>query len=105
MKGYDELLEQLEEEENSFLESQGMDFDRYNEFAANYVPPVTDDQPDSLEPDIPDSEFDGTDKSDEQNDSETPFEPEVPQFDWAKIPKELWPQIQQLTGAQPPSQW
>ena len=41
MKGYDEFLEELEAEENEFLEYEiGMDFEVYNECTENYVPPV-----------------------------------------------------------------
>ena len=52
MKGYDEFLEELEEEENIFLENLGMDFDDYNDnFVPNYVPSVTENQPDDFDPD------------------------------------------------------
>ena len=88
MAGYDKFLEQLEEEEDIFLEDIGMDFDDYNtNFVPNYEPPETQNLPDTTEPDGPDYQ-----------------EPDVPKFDWANIPKELWPVIQNLTGAEPPSQ-
>ncbi len=38
---YDTLLEQLRLEEDEFLQTLGMDFDKYNEFAASYVPQLS----------------------------------------------------------------
>lgn len=38
-EGYYELLEQLREEEDRFLQALGMDFDEYNRFAGTYEPP------------------------------------------------------------------
>jgi len=91
-EGYEEYLEELSEEENEFLEELGMDFDGYNEFAVGYIP-----KSGASDPFLPDTD--------------DPFKPErvYPEpddfkFDWANIPKELWPIITQLTGEEPPAQ-
>lgn len=40
LEGYDDYVQQLMAEENKFLEGLGMDFDKYNDFAAGYTPEV-----------------------------------------------------------------
>jgi hypothetical protein len=96
MDGFDEYVEQLTAEENDFLEGLGVNFDAYNEFAATYVPPQTENQPETFDPDNPD-EF-------------PPSEPDPAtetggwKPDWKTIPKELWPIIESLTGEKAPSQ-
>ncbi|MBC8377686.1 MAG: prepilin-type N-terminal cleavage/methylation domain-containing protein [Planctomycetes bacterium] len=98
---YEEFAEQLQEEENEFLEELGMDFDEYNDFASTYSP-STAENPETEDPDI-----EGPDIEDPEIEDPV-FEPdeELPdtQWDWDNIPKELWPLIEQLTGAKPPSQ-
>lgn len=39
--GYDTFIEELREKENDFLERLGVDFDKYNTFARDYVPRVS----------------------------------------------------------------
>ena len=48
MEGWDEFISQLEDEENEFLEKLGIDFDKYNIFAASYVVP---EEEEPIEPD------------------------------------------------------
>lgn len=96
--GYDEYVAQLEAEENEFLTKLGMDFDKYNEFAQNYVPPESDSSPDFEDPTDPADPSDPTDP-----DPMDPAEEAPPQFDWDKIDPSLWPLIEKLTGAKPPS--
>ena len=106
-EGYEEYLEKLSEEENKFLEELGMDFDGYNGFAASYVPRAGAEDP--LLPDA-DDPFDSTpDTDDPFEESPDPKKPDTQpsngsKFDWANIPKELWPIITQLTGEKPPAQ-
>jgi len=101
--GYEEFVETLKDEENRFLEDLGMDFDGYNEFAANYVPQSTfTDDPFSTDADTDtgleglDSEGDpGTqNRSDNQN-------PTNDELDWNNIPREFWDLFKQL-GFNPP---
>jgi len=106
-EGYEEYLEKLSEEENIFLEELGMDFDGYNKFATDYVPKAGTEDPSLPESDDP---FDPT------TDTDDPFDESLDQkepdtrpsngfkFDWANIPKELWPIITQITGEEPPAQ-
>lgn len=93
MDGYEAYVEQLREEEDEFLQDLGMNFAAYNEFAENYVPPETETQPEAADPDNPDLQ-----------DPEVEPEQEIPTFDWPNIPRELWPLIEQMTGAKAPSQ-
>lgn len=96
-EGYEEYLEKLSEEENKFLEELGMDFDGYNEFAASYIPKAGASDPFSPDADDP------TDPSPDPSEPDTPPSDDF-KFDWANIPKELWPIIYQLTGEEPPAQ-
>ena len=106
-EGYEEYLEDLNRGENKFLEEQGMDFNRYNEFAADYVPKAGTEDP--LLPDA-DDPFDSTPDTDDPFDESPDLkEPDTQpsnsfKFDWANIPRELWPIITQLTGEEPPAQ-
>jgi type II secretory pathway pseudopilin PulG len=75
--GFDKYVEQLQKEEDIFLENLGMNFDAYNEFAKNFVPPATENQPDNVDPDSPDK-----DTTDPANN--------LPPIDWEKIPKQWW---------------
>ncbi|MHC4771515.1 MAG: type IV pilus modification PilV family protein [Planctomycetota bacterium] len=106
-EGYEEYLEDLSRGENKFLEEQGMDFNRYNEFAADYVPKAGTEDP--LLPDA-DDPFDSTPDTDDPFDEPPDLkEPETRpsngyKFDWANIPRDLWPIITQLTGEEPPAQ-
>ncbi|MHC5173006.1 MAG: type IV pilus modification PilV family protein [Planctomycetota bacterium] len=106
-EGYEEYLEDLNRGENKFLEEQGMDFTGYNEFAADYVPKAGTEDP--LLPDADDL-FDTTPDTDDPFDESPDLkEPETRpsngyKFDWANIPRELWPIITQLTGEEPPAQ-
>lgn len=121
MRGYDDYVEQLAEEENDFLEDLGMDFDAYNDFAATYVPPAPQNQSDSS--DLPDSESPDEytpDEPETRNDPEStnnsegpdgnkpskkqqPSQSGDPSVDWDKIPKEFWP-ILKAVGLEPPAQ-
>jgi type II secretory pathway pseudopilin PulG len=75
-EGYEEYLEKLSAEENKFLEELGMDFDRYNEFAAVYVPKTGAEDP--LLPDA-DDPFDPTpDTDDPFDESPDTTEPGTP---------------------------
>jgi hypothetical protein len=106
-EGYEEYLEDLNRGENKFLEEQGMDFNRYNEFAADYVPKAGTEDPLLPEADDP---FDSTPDTDDPFDESPDLkEPETRpsngyKFDWANIPRDLWPIITQLTGEEPPAQ-
>ncbi|MFZ9033211.1 MAG: type IV pilus modification PilV family protein [Anaerohalosphaeraceae bacterium] len=106
-EGYEEYLEDLNRGENKFLEEQGMDFNRYNEFAADYVPKAGTEDPLLPEADDP---FDSTPDTDDPFDEPPDLkEPETRpsngyKFDWANIPRDLWPIITQLTGEEPPAQ-
>ena len=98
--GYEEYLEALSEEEDNFLDDLGMDFDGYNEFAASYIPKNT-----GLSDFYGDSDNTGnTDGPQDQTDNSDLPETGGSKFDWANIPKELWPIITQLTGEEPPVQ-
>jgi len=93
-EGYEEYLETLKEEESKFLEELGMDFDAYNEFAANYVPKNTG---------LPDfyGDFDNTPSSDRPRDDGPDTDPSDPddfEIPWDRIPPELIPLIEQLLG-------
>jgi hypothetical protein len=98
-EGYDEFLETLKEEENKFLEELGVDFDKYNEFAAKYVP--TNKGHSDLY-----GGYDNVEGSDNLQDKgeDSASESKEYKFDWANIPQELWPIITQLTGQEPPAQ-
>lgn len=102
--GYDEFVEELEEEEDKLLEKIGMDFDEYNEFAKTYVPKVTSGG-NSLSPNGADdagnaSENSGSNETgNEPADSSSPNENEIP---WDDIPKQFWPLFKAL-GFEPPS--
>ncbi len=77
--GYDDFLEKLQEEEDEFLEDLGMDFDDYNKFAENYVPPETESQPGTYGPDTtPGPEPDNR----QPGKSEQPW--------WKILPEEYW---------------
>jgi DNA-binding transcriptional MerR regulator len=98
-KKYDDLAEKLDEEENEFLDAMGIDFDKFNEFAMTYVPPPRPGDSGDSGPD----DSSNIDDGDSSNPDETPDnEPEEYQWDWDKIPKELWGLIESLTGAKPP---
>lgn len=97
---FDKYVEQLQKEEDIFLENLGMNFDEYNEFAKNFVPPAREDQPG---PDETDSASDDENLKPERE-SESESEPEQWVPDWSKVPRELWPVIEQLTGAKAPMQ-
>ena len=106
--GYDAFLEQLKEEENTFLEELGMDFESYNDFAATYVPKsyAEDDMlsalDDTIDPaDAKDSILDESQDSTTAGTSETP-QSNQPDFDWSKVPPELIPLIEQLLGQKKP---
>ena len=94
-EGYEKYLETLSEEESKFLEELGMDFDGYNEFAANYVPKNTG---------LSDfyGDFDNTPNSDRPRDDGPDTDPSDPDdFGpdwWDRIPPELIPLIEQLLG-------
>ncbi|MHC4927781.1 MAG: hypothetical protein ACYTER_10765, partial [Planctomycetota bacterium] len=91
--------EKLDEEENEFLDAMGIDFDKFNEFAMTYVPPPRPGDSGDSGPD----DSSNIDDGDSSNPDETPDnEPEEYQWDWDKIPRELWGLIESLTGAKPP---
>lgn len=97
---FDKYVEQLQKEEDIFLENLGMNFDEYNEFAKNFVPPAREDQPG---PDETNTDVDNENpKPDRELEPESEPEQWVP--DWSKVPRELWPVIEQLTGAKAPTQ-
>jgi hypothetical protein len=102
LDGYEEYLETLKDEENEFLEKLGMDFDKYNTFAAGYVPSTIKSQSDWGDEKILGS------NPDEPPNIESPIDnppsSENPPIDWDNIPKELWPIIAPLTGQEPPAQ-
>ena len=100
-EGYEEYLEDLNRGENKFLEEQGMDFNRYNEFAADYVPKAGTEDP--LLPDA-DDPFDSTPDTDDPFD-ESPDAKEIDAqpsddygIDWSRIPPELIPILEQILG-------
>ncbi|MBL7215015.1 MAG: hypothetical protein ISS71_04995 [Phycisphaerae bacterium] len=108
MDGYEDYVEQLQKEEDEFLEDLGMNFDDYNVFAESYVPPASEGEGESdiSEPeDSIDQDGDDTTNVQEDNtDDSSGGSSGDPRWDWANIPKELWPLIEQLTGAKAPSQ-
>jgi type II secretory pathway pseudopilin PulG len=104
-EGYEEYLEQLNQEENRFLEELGMDFDGYNGFAASYVPKAgTEDPllPDADDPLLPDLDNIPDSISDElPRDDQTPKDkPRTNDYgiDWSRIPPELIPILEQILG-------
>lgn len=111
--GYEDYLETLSREENTFLEDLGMDFDGYNTFATTYVPQKVRDDNALLDDIYGDSdEFDLTDPIDTPDQSESSHDPTKPDtekretdtsdFDWSRIPPELVPIIEQLLGTKKP---
>ena len=107
-KKYDDFVEELDEKENKFLDKIGMDFDAFNEFALTYEPPVRATGSSLYGPDGSSglgegdaSNYDGSDSS--NPDVTQDNEPEQYQWNWDKIDKSLWPIIEKLTGAKPPS--
>ncbi|MHC5145748.1 MAG: prepilin-type N-terminal cleavage/methylation domain-containing protein [Planctomycetota bacterium] len=101
---YDEYLETLKAEENELLEELGMDFDRYNVFAATYVPRSTfTGMPDSSSGDY----GSGDSGSDPSGETGTGRETDNPNndygIDWDRIPAELVPLIEQLLGIKKPA--
>lgn len=92
---FDKYVDKLNDGEDVFLENLGMNFDDYNLFAQNFVPPATEKQPQSEDqPNTEDPETPTTNpesKSDDQG------------LDWNSIPKDFWPLLKQL-GLTPPSQ-
>lgn len=91
MEGYDEFVAELKEEENIILEELGLDFDKYNVFAATYVPESTfsdEAYPTDTDPATEDS----TDSPDTVNNDDIP---------WDIIPREWWPLFEQF-GYTPP---
>lgn len=96
MRGYDEFLEELEEEENIFLEGLGMNFDDYNtNFVPNYEPPVTQNQPDDFNPD-PDRPEPDPDPDRPGPEPDGPGPPPPDCIDCSKFPPELIPLIESL---------
>jgi prepilin-type N-terminal cleavage/methylation domain-containing protein len=114
---YVRFSQQLEAEENAWLENHGFDFDRYNEFAKDFDPadyelgaysgydgssrPNTSDpsnpsnasnDPGSSDPSGGNSEAPDTNPNDNNNDI----------FDWSNIPPELVPILEQLLGIKKP---
>lgn len=121
-RAFDAFGEELDDEETEFLVDNGVDLDEFNAFAATYEPPVkatsnvfgeygTKGMGDAGFGDPQNYDGSGLDASSNgQPDNPTTGENDTqgnqssePQWNWAKIPKELWPLIQQLTGATPPS--
>ena len=98
LEGYEAFLDTLKEEENEFLENLGMDFDEYNEFAADYVPKsrgfpnLFGDFGDTGSGDMP------------QVPSPAPDSPRRDPLDipWDRIPPELVSLIEQLLGIKKP---
>lgn len=103
--GYDKFVETLKDEENRFLEEQGMDFDGYNEFAATYVPQSTfADDPISTDPDTDTGLDSGADPdtSDTPDNQDSTTNPANDGIDWSQVPPELVPLIEQLLGIKKP---
>ena len=98
---FDNYVEKLADEENTFLEKLGMNFDDYNLFAQSYVPPASANQPGA-------DNQPNTDQPQTEDSNPTPDETEpdsngwVP--DWNTFPKELWPVVEKLTGIKAPAQ-
>lgn len=101
---FDKVVDQLDEEENEFLEEIGMDFDKYNEFALTYEPPVQANDSSVFAPgDWNNATSAGQqDYGDETSDASQQDQQEEYQWDWENIDKSLWPLIEHLTGAKPP---
>jgi len=100
--GYEEYLETLSEEENRFLEDLGMDFDRYNDFAAAYVPKSAG-LPDFYgNYDKADNKAENPDRPQDNKPDTDPSEPDDFVFPWDQIPPELIPLIEQLLGIKRP---
>jgi type II secretory pathway pseudopilin PulG len=96
MDGWEDVLQQLEAEENEFLVYEiGMDFDQYNDCAANYVP---------LNTGLLDYGDAGDSGGSDQGQSKKTNSPEFDEYgiDWSRIPPELIPILEQLLGTTRP---
>ena len=111
--GYEKFVETLEDEEDEFLDELGMDFGGYNQFAMAYVPrsanknslpsdAYDDSQPFNEVPELPDDT-----PRDKSSASDKPSSPDKSssddsRIDWSKIPPDLVPFFEQLTGEKKP---
>lgn len=91
---FDKFVEELDEEENDFLEKLGMDFDEYNDFASTYEPPEREGE--SEDPYEEDSE-----EEEPEPDEEEPFD--CSKLKWHTFDKSLWQVVEELTGCPAPN--